>query len=190
MSKLYKLNKRDIIYLPKERKDIVKKNFYPFSVNSTRIKYIAIPGDTNYRRIGVAIENIAGGLEFIESNMKATSLIKKGLIFFKHEGYETCCVFYNVMDYISFMNIRKMKLIGFPLKTDVIILTDECFYPWLEVLLDDYEEVLGYFPNSVIGKMLNASLGDRVKKHFKALNPLYKGYPSLCEYYKNILFLK
>ena len=140
---------------------------------------------------GIGIENRKKGFEFLEATnaIGMVTLIKNGITIVRHskkEQSQSCCMFYNLQDYLSYYNLLQSKLIDVPEVCDIIILTDPSLLNWLMIEGDIYEYVYGYFPNDLAGCTISKSLADRYEQHYIDKRGLYKGYDTIYEYYKAV----
>ena len=95
-------------------------------------------------------------------------------------------LFYDMFDYLAYIFLLgKYEVEDLPTQCDNIVLNDS--HNYIDMLLScmSYDRIYSYFPHTVLGKIMDKTVHDFIKKgRVKSMSNYYKGYPTLYEYAK------
>lgn len=95
---------------------------------------------------------------------------------------ESCCVFSNILDYLSYILLANGREPGFPRGCDAIVLNHPRNILRLLLSCDVYEHVYCFFPNTIYGKTLESTLLERNASRAVSQCYLYAGHATLFDY--------
>ncbi len=142
-------------------------------------------GQKKYSSFG--IKNKSGGYETIFSlpYSHTVTLFDKNISFFKSpSSSHSCCLFYDFVDYLAFLALRKTRLFNFPIDSDIIIMSDPLNFSLMTCYADDYERINIFMPCNLLGDTISCTLEDRYKKKAVSYSILYRSYRSLYDFVK------
>lgn len=99
---------------------------------------------------------------------------------------ESCCLFVDVFDYISYLNLLHEDAgKNIPCHCDCYVLNDPRNFVSLLLQSDDYDKIYLFFPNTVYGSTLEQTISQRNPYRVVDASFYYKNYVSIYDYIKN-----
>nr|WP_297934957.1 hypothetical protein [uncultured Lachnoclostridium sp.] len=141
---------------------------------------------------GIGVENPQGGVEFVSADFTRPSYsigeISPLRLYCndKYNRTETCCVFYDILDYLAYIFIRKIHMFGVPNDADCFIMSSSKNYHQLVVETDVYKKILLFLPKDVFGRTMSLSIQKRNPTHVINCDFYYGNLTNLFDFMKTI----
>lgn len=140
---------------------------------------------------GIGMKNDIGGYEVYNPeymkhpfSLKTTATIT--LRPHKPKVESVCCLFYDILDYLAFWELKGMNHFHLPHGATCIIMSHVSNFMHMVVDSDDFDKVYLFFPNTDLGKTISKTLMHRNLRKVKNCDVLYKGHRNLCEFVKEL----
>lgn len=153
----------------KERKALQEKHgseLWAMNTNLFHVEYSSL--NRVYR--GYGIKNVNGGIEFINPKCmgEPVTLKNQGYVAIynkKKADGKSCCLFFDFLDYLSFLSIQRKTFLQLPDGCDYYIMAHVKNYISMVVETDGYEKIYMFFPNTEVGITIAKTIEDRNPRH-------------------------
>ena len=136
----------------------------------------------------IACRNINGGFECFNEYVGLFTLDKDGITVnnvYQSRRSKECCLFTNILDYMSYLTLCSIKSVSLPRYCDCIILNTEKNYNAFNLECDHYQFIHCFFPKYVSGMTLEKTLFTEFKGRIDSYTKQYDNNSSLLEYVSN-----
>lgn len=164
----------------------IKNEYLPFDLRGFDIFYA---GNVVH---GVGVVNPSGGIEYVSDDLGRPShsigekchfkIYSKG----KENRTESCCVFFDFLDYIAYIIISRIHMFGLPAAADCFILSSIKHYHKMVIETDLYSKILLFFPKNDFGRTMALSMKQRNPAHIINCDFYYGSSVSLFDFMKTI----
>ena len=165
----------------------IRKEYLPFELRGIDIFYA---GNVFH---GVGIENPSGGIEYVSDGLERPSHSLGETTHYKiysnkdkDNRKDSCCVFFDFLDYIAYIIISRIHMFGLPAESDCFILSSIKNYHKMVIETDLYSKILLFFPKNDFGRTMALSMRQRNPSHIVNCDFYYGSSQSLFDFMKTI----
>lgn len=153
----------------------------PLELMTIRVIYMNMP------IMGIGIRNNYGGYEFYARHYfkKPVTLLKSGssTIHFRiNRKTCSCCIFSDLLDYLSYCSITDFHKGDLPRWCDCIIIGNPSNFVNAMLDAESYDVINCILPNTDEGRTMFSTIQQRSPLRTRDYSALYRGYDSLKEY--------
>lgn len=176
------------VNLSQSSKDLIVRNGFLLDAVSNIVSSATVYYP-NIAITGIGLKNNKGGFLFYSDKLtvKPFFLLNNEPVYLpyreKHRS-RTCCVFFDMFDYLSYLTILHDKEYknDFPCNCDCIIMGEIKNFVSVMLETESYEVTYCFLPNTLTGRTMAMTFKSRNPNNFDDLSGLYNGFDTLHEF--------